>query len=56
MLEDEWDFNLEWRPNWTPLKGLWLRARYGMARTDQAGITTTTDEVRLILNYGIKLY
>ena len=29
LVETEWDFNLEWRPNWKPLQGLWLRARYG---------------------------
>jgi hypothetical protein len=56
VLEDEWNFNLEWRPSWELMKGLWLRARYGQARIDQGGIRTTVDEVRLILNYGIKLY
>ena len=56
VLEDEWNFNLEYRPNWEFLKGLWLRARYGQARIDQGGVRTTNDEVRLILNYGIKLY
>lgn len=56
LVEDEWNFNLEWRPDWKPLKGLWLRARYGQARIDQNNIRTTIDEVRLILNYGIKLY
>jgi hypothetical protein len=56
LLEDEWNFNLEWRPNWKPLQGLWLRARYGQARIDQNNTRTVIDEVRLILNYGIKLY
>jgi hypothetical protein len=56
VLEDEIDFNLEWRPNWDVLKGFWLRARYGKANIDQANVRTTIDEVRLILNYGIKLY
>jgi hypothetical protein len=56
VLEDEWNFNLEWRPNWEVLKGFWLRARYGQARIDQNNVRTTIDEVRLILNYGIKLY
>ena len=56
VLEDEWNFNLEWRPNWEFMKGLWLRARYGQARIDQNNVRTTIDEVRLILNYGIKLY
>src|SRR3954468_13093971 len=56
VLEDEWNFNLEWRPNWEFMKGLWLRARYGKANIDQNNIRTTVDEVRLILNYGLKLY
>jgi hypothetical protein len=56
VLEDEWNFNLEWRPNWSVLKGLWLRARYGFANVDQNNVNTRIDEVRLILNYGIKLY
>jgi hypothetical protein len=56
LVESEWDFNLEWRPNWKPLKGLWLRARYGKSWTTQNNTTTVVDEVRLILNYGIKLY
>jgi hypothetical protein len=56
VLEDEWNFNLEWRPNWEFMKGLWLRARYGKANIDQNNVRTTVDEVRLILNYGIKLY
>jgi hypothetical protein len=56
LVEDEWNFNLEWRPGWAPLKGFWLRARYGLAKTDQNNVRTTFDEVRLILNYAIKLY
>lgn len=56
LIQDEWNFNLEWRPNWKPLQGLWLRASYGQAWTQQAGVTTVVDEVRLILNYGLKFY
>lgn len=56
LTEYEWNFNLEWRPNWKPLPGLWLRARYGFSATDQNNVRTTVDEIRLILNYGIKLY
>ena len=56
LLETEWDFNLEWRPNWKPLQGLWLRARYGTSSVYQNNTRTNIDEVRLILNYGIKLY
>ncbi len=36
VVEDEWDFNLEWRPSWKPLNGFWLRARYGKS-DDQPG-------------------
>ncbi|MBS0525860.1 MAG: OprD family outer membrane porin [Proteobacteria bacterium] len=56
VLEDEWNFNLEWRPNWKPLQGFWLRARYGYARIDTMGVRNTIDEVRLIANYTIKMY
>jgi hypothetical protein len=56
LVETEWDFNLEWRPNWKPLQGLWLRARYGTASVYQGGGRTNIDEVRLIMNYNVKLY
>jgi hypothetical protein len=54
--ESEWDFNLEWRPNFKPLQGLWLRARYGFSATDQNNIRTTVDDLRFILNYTLKIY
>ena len=54
LVDDEWDFNLEWRPNFKPLSGLWLRARYGHATTNHSDAFTTIDEVRLILNYKVK--
>jgi hypothetical protein len=54
LVEDEWNFNVEWRPNWKPLSGLWLRMRYGRATTNQSGVFTTVDEVRVILNYRVK--
>lgn len=56
LIEDEWDFNLEWRPDWKPISGLWLRARYGLARTNQNNSMTTQDELRLILNYKVELF
>ena len=56
LVEDEWDFNLEWRPDWKPLSGLWIRARYGLARTSQNNLTTRTEELRLTLNWKVKLY
>jgi hypothetical protein len=55
-VENEWDFDLEWRPTFKPLSGLWLRARYGVSIVNQNTKTTTIDELRLILNYSIKLY
>lgn len=56
LVEDEWDFNLEWRPDWKPLSGLWIRARYGLASTFQNDITTRTEELRLTMNWKVKLY
>lgn len=56
LVESEWDFRLEWRPGWEFLRGLWLSARYGHAVTDQSNARTTTDEIRLVLNYNVKLY
>jgi hypothetical protein len=56
VLEDEWNFNFDWRPDWKPLKGFWLRASYGLAKIDQSGVRTTVDEVRLIANYSLKMY
>jgi hypothetical protein len=56
LVENEWDFNLEWRPDWKPLQGLWLRARYGTSSVWQSTTHTNIDEVRLIVNYNVKLY
>ena len=56
LVESEWDFALEWRPEWKPLHGLWFRARYGTNSVWQAGNRTITDELRLIVNYNVKLY
>ncbi len=56
VVEDEWDFDLEWRPNWKPLNGFWLRARYGKATTSQGGVYTSVDEIRVVLNYKVKSF
>jgi hypothetical protein len=55
-VENEWDFEIDWRPNFKPFSGLWLRARYGTSLVNQNNKLTTTDEVRVILNYSVKLY
>ncbi len=54
LVETEWDFRIEWRPEWKPLDGLWLRAQYGKSSTWQGGSLTTADELRLVLNYALK--
>jgi hypothetical protein len=36
--------------------GLYLRIRYGTSVVGRSNKLTTTDEVRLILNHGVKLY
>jgi hypothetical protein len=56
LIENEVDFNLEWRPNFKPLQGLWLRARYAMVGIDQNNVHTTIDDLRFILNYSLKIY
>jgi len=55
-VENEWDFTLDWRPNFKPLSGLWLRARYGHSSINQNNMLSTADEVRLTLNFALKLY
>jgi hypothetical protein len=55
-VENEWDFTLDWRPNFKPLSGLWLRARYGHSSINQNNLLSTADEVRLTLNFALKLY
>jgi hypothetical protein len=51
---NEVDADLQWRPEWSFLKGLWLRARYGFVKQYQ-GPRDTTHDVRLIANYGFAL-
>jgi len=51
--EDEYDFDLQWRPKYKYLKGLWLRTRY--AYVDQRGGGPSQSDFRVILNYDIPL-
>jgi hypothetical protein len=55
-VENEWDFEVDWRPEFKPFSSLWLRLRYGTSTVNQGNKLTTTDEIRLILNYSVKLY
>lgn len=56
LSEYEWNYNLEWRPDWKGLQGLWFRARYGNSSTSQNNVVTVVNELRLTVNYNIKLY
>lgn len=56
LSEYEWNFNLQWRPDWKPLQGLWFSVRYGHSSTSQNNVVTTIDDVRFIVNYAVKLY
>jgi hypothetical protein len=51
--EDEYDFDLQWRPQIEVLKGLWFRARY--AYVDQRDSGKSQTDFRIIVNYDILL-
>jgi hypothetical protein len=51
---NEADADVQWRPEWSFLKGLWLRARYAFVQQYQAPMSKTHD-VRLIANYDFSL-
>jgi len=53
--ENEIDLDLQWRPQWNGLNGVWLRGRYGYAKVDQ-GTQTSTRELRFILNYDVAFF
>jgi hypothetical protein len=55
-VENEWDFEVDWRPEFKPLSGFWLRLRYATSNVNQANTLTTINEARVILNYSVKLY
>jgi outer membrane porin, OprD family len=45
----EYDVTVDWKPPRLPLKGLWIRVRYGLV--DDEGDGETNRDIRLILNY-----
>lgn len=54
--QTEYDFDVQWRPKFDSLKGLWFRARY--ARVEQRGTTagnTSINDLRFILNYDFSI-
>lgn len=56
VVESEWDFHVDWRPEHKPLQGLWFRVQYGRSSTWQAGTVTNGEELRVVLNYDLKMY
>ena len=52
--QDEYDFDLQWRPKMDWLKGLWFRARYAYVEQRDSGHPTIND-FRIIVNYDFSL-
>jgi hypothetical protein len=52
--ENEINLDLQWRPHWDFLKGLWFRTRYANVRQYE-GPKHTQDDFRFIVNYDIPL-
>jgi hypothetical protein len=52
--EQEFDVDLQWRPQWEFLKGLWLRTRYANVHQYE-GDNNTLHDFRVIVNYDIPL-
>jgi len=52
--EQEINLDLQWRPHWDFLKGLWFRTRYANVRQYE-GPKHTQDDFRFIVNYDIPL-
>ena len=52
--ENEFDADLQWRPQWKFLKGLWLRVRYANVHQYQ-GPKNTINDFRVIVNYDFPL-
>ena len=52
--ENEFDMDLQWRPTWKFLKGLWFRARYAYVHQYERDKSTQHD-FRVIVNYDFPL-
>jgi hypothetical protein len=52
--ENEFDADIQWRPQWSFLKGLWFRGRYANVHQYQ-GPENTMNDFRIIVNYDIAL-
>jgi hypothetical protein len=51
--EDEYDFDLQWRPQIKLLKGFWFRTRYAYVSQREGG--PTQSDFRIIVNYDLPL-
>ena len=52
--ENEIDTDIQWRPQWKLLKGLWFRVRYANVHQYQ-GDKNTINDFRVIVNYDFSL-
>ena len=52
--ENEFDADLQWRPKWRYLEGLWVRGRYGIVHQYE-GAKQYTHDCRMIVNYDLQL-
>jgi hypothetical protein len=52
--ENEWDVDVQWRPKWKFLKGLWFRVRYAYVHQYE-GDRSTLNDFRVIVNYNLPL-
>jgi hypothetical protein len=52
--ENEFDADLQWRPTWRYLQGLWVRGRYGIAHQYE-GPREYIHDCRMIVNYDFQL-
>jgi hypothetical protein len=52
--ENEFNADLQWRPKWEFLKGLWFRTRYACVHQYE-GDKSTQHDFRVIVNYDIPL-
>jgi hypothetical protein len=52
--ENEFDADIQWRPQWKFLKGLWFRVRYAHVHQYE-GPKNTINNFRVIVNYDFPL-
>ena len=52
--ENEFDVDIQWRPQWKFLKGLWFRTRYANVHQYE-GDKNTIHDFRVIVNYDVPL-